>query len=241
MVQKHCQHCGGIFQVQASRFSELHYCSRACANEARMIRNRVICKICGKVFTASPSHRLKGARFCSRACAIVDWSRTSLPPEFRFWRHVEFGGGCWLWTGAKGPFGHGSFCVDVENHTKTTAHRYAWILLRGPVDENLFVCHDCPDGDNPTCVRPDHMFLGTQGDNMRDAAKKGKMTHLGETNNAAKLTDEQVIAIRKLHSQGRTQVSLAEEFGVWQGTIWQIIRGNHWKHLLPKDEQLTML
>jgi hypothetical protein len=79
------------------------------------------------------------------------------------------------------------------------------------------------------------MFLGTQGDNVRDAAKKGTMSHLGETNNAAKLTDEKVILIRQLHSQGMTQVALAKQFEVWQGTIWQIVRGNNWKHLLPDE------
>lgn len=89
-------------------------------------------------------------------------------PEDRFWAKVEKGEGCWEWQGARHPHGYGQvriagICVF--------AHRYSWQLANGPIPGGLNVCHHC---DNPKCVRPDHLFLGTQRDNLQDMAGKGR-------------------------------------------------------------------
>jgi hypothetical protein len=158
--------------------------------------------------------------------------KATVAPEVRFFKYVQTTDSCWLWIGAKDKFGYGTFYAGAPQKRSIPAHKYSWILHKGPIPNDLFVCHNCPTGDNPACVSPDHLFLGTCGDNVRDAVQKGRM---------GRLVESQVIAIRQLYRDGRTQDSLAEEFSVCQEHISDIVRGKCWKHLLPKSDQLTML
>lgn len=92
----------------------------------------------------------------------------------RFWEKVFKTEGCWLWTGSREEHGYGVFHVGA--HSTVIAHRYGWELVNGPIPkregaEELCVCHHC---DTPSCVRPDHLFLGTDKDNMRDMVSKGR-------------------------------------------------------------------
>lgn len=87
----------------------------------------------------------------------------------RFWKRVEKTGGCWLWTGSCFPNGYGQFSLSK---TSVGAHRISWLIHNGDIPTGIFVCHHC---DNPICIRPDHLFLGTAQDNTRDAATKGRM------------------------------------------------------------------
>ena len=92
------------------------------------------------------------------------------PLYIRFWSKVRTGTGCWEWTGARARFGHGLVHVGPGGKLAQT-HRVAWELMVGPVPEGMGVLHRC---DNPPCVRPDHLFLGTQQDNVRDMWAKGR-------------------------------------------------------------------
>lgn len=94
-----------------------------------------------------------------------------------FWERVQKTDGCWLWTGAqrkpqgKGGWGaYGHFCP--KRGVRYFAHRFSWELHFGPIPSGRMVCHEC---DNPTCVRPDHLFIGTQKDNMEDAKRKKRV------------------------------------------------------------------
>ncbi len=105
----------------------------------------------------------------------------STDPIIRFWKMVDkdtpvhpiLGTSCWLWTGCKLPYAHGQF--NVGNHKIVLAHRFSWELHYGSIPEGLYVCHHC---DNPSCVRPDHLFIGTQKDNVQDCIQKGRPGYL---------------------------------------------------------------
>ena len=170
--------------------------------------------------------------------------------EDRFWGYVEKTETCWLWRGSRTPEGYGQFSLGGRHDRKRIqAHRWAYKQLKGPIPEHLFVCHRC---DIPACVRPDHLFLGTQADNIRDMINKNRhgwvthperMAHVlrvrknpikGERVWTAKLTAEQVSEIRNRYSPRKiTAKQLAAEYSVSYWNIYEILWGNTWKHLLP--------
>lgn len=88
----------------------------------------------------------------------------------RFWAHVRKGESCWEWMGYRDPKGYGRFKPSKAS-SESLAHRFAWTQENGAIPEGLFVLHRC---DNPACVKPDHLFLGTRGDNNNDMARKGR-------------------------------------------------------------------
>jgi hypothetical protein len=97
-----------------------------------------------------------------------------IPPEQRFWKYVVKTSGCWTWSGCVNEHGYG--IIGGENsRDNVLAHRLSWMIHFGPIPDGLFVCHRC---DNPPCVRPDHLFVGTNTDNIRDASAKGRMKHI---------------------------------------------------------------
>jgi hypothetical protein len=109
------------------------------------------------------------------------------------------------------------------------AHRVAWEMANGPIPPGAFVLHRC---DNPPCVRPDHLFLGTHAENMRDmVAKRRDHRRFGAENNAAKLTESDVIDIRTLHAFGAVKAKLARAFGVCESNIGAILARRVWRHV----------
>lgn len=150
-----------------------------------------------------------------------------IPPEQRFWPKVSVGGkdDCWPWLAANDGKGYGVF--DAEPITDR-AHRFSYYLAHGNLPHGLNVCHKC---DNPICVNPNHLFLGTDGDNRADCLRKGRWKRgdvRGEKNGRAKLNPDKVRLIRKLASEGRTWESLAKEFGVGKCTIGFLIHRKTW-------------
>jgi len=131
--------------------------------------------------------------------------------------------GCWLWDGAASK-GYGQIGVGGK---LLYAHRVSWERTHGDIPEGSHVLHRC---DVTLCVNPDHLFLGTHKDNMRDMAKKGRQRSgaRGVTHGSARLTEEQVLAIRK---DLRPQAEIAIEHGISQPTVSDIKNGRRWKHL----------
>jgi hypothetical protein len=128
-----------------------------------------------------------------------------LPLAERFWHHVRKCAldGCWEWHGAIAR-GYGHISEGGRRGRARSAHRVSWELHHGPIPSSLYICHRW---DNRRCVRPDHLFLGTHADNMRDMLAKGRhIPHLGEVNGRAKLTRADVVAIR---SRWRSGVGLS--------------------------------
>jgi hypothetical protein len=160
--------------------------------------------------------------FCSVVC--FRQSRQATPTVERFWKFVAKTDSCWLWTANRDNKGYGRL-------DRTLAHRLSWEIAHGPIPDGLFVCHNCPGGDNPACVNPDHLFLGTQADNMKDAGLKRRLPH-GSSQHNAKLTEAAVCEIRSRYASGdSTQQELADEFGVTNGNISVIINRKSWRHV----------
>lgn len=144
---------------------------------------------------------------------------------------------CWLWKGAKYVNGYGNLRVNKRH---LSAHRYSYELhhpLTLPIENIKYVvCHTC---DTPACVNPNHLFLGTRSDNMRDCVDKGRFykevhdwNHLGEKAYQAILSTEKVLEIRKLWATGNyTLRQLYETYNVSKGCMWGVVERKTWKHI----------
>lgn len=136
--------------------------------------------------------------------------------------------GCWLWMGACAVNGYGHFALDASQPARPIlSHRASWLLHNGPIPDGLCVLHKC---DVRQCVRPDHLFLGTRTDNMRDASKKARLAY-GERHVNTPLTSEQV---RQILVSNAPLVRLAEQFSVSARTIDNIKSGRTWKYF-PRE------
>lgn len=140
---------------------------------------------------------------------------TTLEVE-KFWAKVDKGKSCWEWAGYVRQNGYG----ELRSGKLYKAHRFSWEIHNGPVPKGMDVCHRC---DNRSCVNPDHLFIGTRLDNMRDAAKKGRVK-FGESHWNSKLSSVQVSQIIDQYKDGKTQQYLANLFGVGQMQISRIVR-----------------
>jgi hypothetical protein len=153
----------------------------------------------------------------------------------RFWAKVNKNGPvpshrpelgpCWVWTASLGSHGYGQ--LSTVNGPETS-HRLSWLLHYGSISPGQCVLHHC---DNRACIRPDHLFLGSRGDNLVDMKNKKRSTW-GERQWAHKLTESDVQSIRRMYGTGRyLQKALAQLFGVSSPTISDIIRGATWSNL----------
>ena len=143
----------------------------------------------------------------------------------RFWSKVSVGRrcDCWIWMGAKHPTGYGNFGIGGNTHK---AHRVAWELAVGSAPAGMCVLHLC---DNPSCVNPAHLFLGTHADNMRDMAAKGRASR-GKDHGERKATRELALNIRAQYSGKRGDIRrIAEKVNLSEAHVGRIVRNQCWK------------
>lgn len=139
----------------------------------------------------------------------------------RFAEKISKTKSCWLWLGKGRSNGYGMFSLNGKNKL---AHRCSYQFYKGTFSEKLFVLHTC---DNRICVNPDHLFLGSQADNITDCVNK-KRNAFGEKCGRSKLTKDQVLSIRNLLKTEMSHGKIASLFGVKRATISQINRGYSW-------------
>lgn len=179
----------------------------------------VTCQHCGQQFVRTHG---KFPRFCSQVCGS---RANALPIEQRIEAmSLEMPNGCREWIGSLNHAGYGQ--VSHQGAPKP-AHRVAYELTRGPIPKGLFVCHKC---DNPKCIKVDHLFLGTNADNMRDARSKRRMRH-GDQHRDTVFTSGQVADMRRRAAEGESIASIARSFvGAKYITVYHIVTGTNRKY-----------
>ncbi len=192
------------------------------------MQRQFTCEQCGKTF-ADRFRPDRVRRFCSVECRT---DASKVPGRDRFWQKIAVGDvdSCWEWQRFRNPLGYGRFRFEGKTEL---AHRIAWELTHGEIPVGMFVCHSC---DNPPCCNPAHLWLGTNAENIKDAARKGRgyrggtpPYYSGADHPSAKLTEGDVRAIRQRASEGCP--SLAREFGITRDHVRRIILRQAWNRL----------
>lgn len=161
------------------------------------------------------------------------------PIAERFYSHIIINedNGCWEWDGPPGSSGYGWFSLTSSTHM--ASHRVSYLLTHNGIPENLEVLHTC---DNKICVRPDHLFLGTQQDNVDDMIEKGRANYArGSQSGAAKLMEQDVVTIRQMADNGIALKIIASIYSLDGSTISGIVHGKYWSHVEgPLQESLKI-
>ena len=150
--------------------------------------------------------------------------------EKRFWSRVNKETECWNWTGYFVGNRYGRIKLNGKVHR---AHRMSWIIHNGEIPTGMCVLHKC---DNPSCVNPDHLFIGTRADNMADMDAKGRRANFkGANNGNSKLTEAKVREIRMWSELGYLQKRIATAYGVSKVNVSAIKHRRSWKHVITHE------
>lgn len=191
----------------------------------------LICVRCSTPFVT----RNRGVQCCSRSCAMKHRVLPCTPLEVRLWSRVTFTDECWEYSGARHEFGYGMIGLGGRRGKQTSTHRLVWLIFFGEIPPKIEVLHKC---DNPPCIRPDHLFLGTQGDNNTDAKQKGRSrggSLPGTKHPNAKMTEALVISMHEAVASGEPIRQLANRLELPYSTVWGALRGPAWKHVRPSQ------
>ena len=197
------------------------------------------CLFCGKLLLTSPRFIVAGrGKYCNSVCFHATITKT--PLEI-LWEHVSKTDGCWEWIGRRNKKGYGLATNSGRllcSGNVVKAHRLSWFIHNGPIPEGMLVLHRC---DNPPCVRPDHLFLGTHQDNLLDSMSKGRrMPNKGELNGRSKLCTDDIPAIRELINSGISRREISRKYGVNESTIRRIARNRGWTHVSKSPDRFDL-
>lgn len=221
-VDRLCQRCQRPFRAPLNNVQRGFglYCSRACKAGFRVA---VQCAHCQTNFSVPASIYGNGRRkFCSIFCKNAA-QRISLMAHLQ--RYTVSDSGCWEWTGTISKSGY-PYC-KWEGRPRRVTRLVAELQLGLDPSSTMVVCHRC---DNRRCINPDHLFIGTQHENVLDCVAKRRHPH-GETNGTAKLTEAWVREIRRRADEGADHVDLASEYKVSTLTIALVVSRQGWKHV----------
>lgn len=155
---------------------------------------------------------------CTALC-YKKYTKAFCSDKCRFMSYVKITDACWIWTGAKTRQGYGKF--SFKGYNTDPAHRVSYKLFKGPIEENMVICHQC---DIKNCVKPAHLWIGTHQENMLDMVAKDRQ--------ASKLSATDVYKIRELVEKfGVAQQKIVEQFKITSGTVSSIIHRRIWKHI----------
>lgn len=202
-LPKKCEHCHKIYQCRTDKISYSRFCSKPCQH----------------VVAGRMSGITKHNKWNSES---KEETYMNLRKSFETFFEKTIDGSCWLWSfkNGKKSFDYGNFSFRGK---KYKSNRVAWIVYRGEIPKGLYVLHTC---DVRYCVNPDHLFLGTHADNMKDMALKKRAKP------RTKLTPDQVLDIAKALDLGATTVQLAKEYNVTSTCIWYIKHKRCWKDII---------
>lgn|SRR3990167_1209066 len=184
-----------------------------------------VCRNCHHLFTIPNCYQQR------RKCCSVSCRHKWFSIEKRFWRNVKKTSSCWMWTSSTNDKGYGQTTITRKHkvHQNVSAHRMAYELTYGSIPGNQYVLHQC---DNPPCVKPDHLYLGTAQDNINDCVRKNRNS-FGEHRYCAKLLISDVQKIRLSYNGQRGHfVILGNTYGVTPETISNIVRRKTWKQVI---------
>jgi hypothetical protein len=162
---------------------------------------------------------------CSIRCKSCANKFKTVPAEKRFWKYVEKTPTCWIWVGGITGAGYGAF--RDKNRTYISAHKFSWKYHFGEIEKGKELCHRC---DNPPCVNPNHLWLGTAKENAEDSCAKNRRSH-GMGRPLHKLKNENIPEIKNLYKSGMSQKCIGEKFSVSQNTIWCVVNNMTWKNI----------
>ncbi|MHB0992643.1 MAG: HNH endonuclease signature motif containing protein [Burkholderiales bacterium] len=185
---------------------------------------------CGKPMLAKGLCNVHYIRVREHGDPMFNANLLRIPIEDRFWKKVIKSENCWEWVGNKNNKGYGQLSKGGRLGN-ALAHRVSYEIHNGKIPGGLFVLHKC---DNPGCVRPDHLFLGTNSDNMQDMLKKGRFKSKslkGEKCKFSKLNESQVMEIKNRLLHGDKARLIARAYGVSDCCISGIKCGKTWKHI----------
>lgn len=195
----------------------------------------ITCSYCGKQFPRYLSQtisRKTGLPWANPECPDCK----VIPPEVRFWSKVDktsSPNGCWLWTAGVNADGYPNFPYPKIGEWR--GNRISWTLIHGRIPDNIYVLHKCPGTHNRLCVNPDHLYLGTQSDNMKDAVEQGTLNRpTGEDHYHSLLTEEAVCEIRSRYAElakHHNVKELSTKYAVSLATIRDVAKRRSWKHI----------